>query len=157
MRLTVGDSTLRMFQNCSPSRARLVNDLLESETKNSDRLSSLGCSRAMSDIIVEPQRPVLTMKTGGSMRALVVALREAGVLGLGSGDRSGNPPPQEKLSRPNLQAPSTRPPVVQSLSSQAMTSSGEVKIAPAGRSKAGVGLRTRMTGRPSARAAAILP
>src|SRR5215813_8752351 len=61
-----------MFQNCSPSRARLVNDLFESETKNSDRLSSFGCSRAMSDIIVEPQRPVLTMKTGGSMLAPVV-------------------------------------------------------------------------------------
>src|SRR5262249_13740438 len=58
-----------MSQNCSPSRARLANDLLESETKNSDRLSSFGCSRAMSDIIVEPQRPVLTMKTGGSMQA----------------------------------------------------------------------------------------
>src|SRR5262249_58475875 len=58
-----------MSQNCSPSRARLANDLLESETKNSDRLSSFGCSRAMSDIIVEPQRPVLTMKTGASMQA----------------------------------------------------------------------------------------
>src|SRR5262245_34551909 len=68
MRLTVGDSTLRTFQNCSPSRARLVNDLLDSATKNSDRLSNLGCSRTMSDIIVEPQRPVLTMKTGDSMQ-----------------------------------------------------------------------------------------
>src|SRR5262249_53258037 len=68
MRLTVGDSTLRTFQNCSPSRARLGNDLLDSATKNSDRLSNLGCSRTISDIIVEPQRPVLTMKTGGSMQ-----------------------------------------------------------------------------------------
>src|SRR5215475_9900215 len=68
MRLTVGDSRLRMSQNCSPSALRRAKERLDSETKNSDRLNSRGCSRTTSDIMVEPQRPVLTMKTGGFMR-----------------------------------------------------------------------------------------
>src|SRR5215813_12434724 len=91
-----------MFQNCSPSRARLVNDLFESETKNSDRLSSFGCSRAMSDIIVEPQRPVLTMKTGDSMRALVVP-RGPDFWDSVPASPSPFPPPQERLLCAKLQ------------------------------------------------------
>src|SRR5262249_42371251 len=68
MRLTVGDSRFRMSQNCSPSPLRRAKERLDSETKNSDRLNNRGCSRTTSDIMVEPQRPVLTMKTGGFMR-----------------------------------------------------------------------------------------
>src|SRR5262245_1296964 len=68
MRLTVGESRLRMSQNCSPSALRLAKERFDSETKNSDRLNNRGCSRTTSDIMVEPQRPVLTMKTGGFMR-----------------------------------------------------------------------------------------
>src|SRR5215475_1453547 len=65
MRAAMGDSRLSSCQNCSPSGFRSVKARPASDAKNSDRLSNRGCSRTMLDTMVEPQRPVPTMKTGG--------------------------------------------------------------------------------------------
>ena len=51
----------------SPAGLRPRNARLVSDVKNSETLSSSGCSLTMFDSMVEPHRPVPTMKTGGVM------------------------------------------------------------------------------------------
>ena len=77
-----GDCVLSNRNTSSPVALRFQNARLVSDVKNSETLSRFGCRRTIFESIVDPHRPVPTMKTGSFIRCPTF---RSGALGLREG------------------------------------------------------------------------